>query len=95
MNDLIEALPKKDEVWKHTRSGGHYLIKGMSFNTITDQLDVRYKPLYPSEFSHFTRQLRGCPKAWMVSNDDGTPRFEKVGVIASSEQHFEWFVAPD
>ena len=78
MADLIEKLPKKGEVWEHTKTGGRYEIEGVTFNTITDRIDVSYLPLYQCEYERFNRQLMGHPKAFMHPNDDGTPRFKRI-----------------
>lgn len=79
MTDLSDILPKKGEIWEHTKSGDLYQVEGSTFNSITDRVDVSYVPLYPCEFSRFNRQMRGHPKAWLSSNEDGSPRFKKVG----------------
>lgn len=70
-------LPKIGTVWRHLKTGGHYVIVGSAFNTILDVMDVIYKPLYKCEFEQFTRPLLGHPKAWM-SEDNGHARFSQV-----------------
>lgn len=95
MPDLIEKLPKKGEVWKHTKTGGHYEVLGSTFNTITDRVDCKYKPLYPCEWPEFSRQIKDHPKAWMTPNEDGSPRFMLMGHILDAGKHMEWFEAPD
>lgn len=76
-------IPIKGEVWEHTKSGNCYQVEGAAFNSITDELDVIYLPLYSSEFSRFTRQMRGHPKAWISMNEDGTPRFKRVSLAGA------------
>ncbi|WP_113155906.1 hypothetical protein [Nitratireductor sp. OM-1] len=78
MADLFEQLPKKGEIWEHTKTGGRYEIEGSTFNTLTDTVDVSYIPLYACEYSRFNRQLLRHPKAFMSKNEDGTPRFSRV-----------------
>lgn len=94
MKDIIDSLPKKGEVWKHTKTGGHYEVTGSIFNTITDRVDVKYKPLYPCEWPEFSRQMTGNPKSWMTPNENGSLRFEKVGMVDDAAKHPEWFDAP-
>lgn len=79
MPDLFERMPKKGEMWEHTKTGQLYRVEGSTFNSITDQVEVSYTPLYPSEFDRFNRQIIGHPKAWLSNNEDGTPRFKRVG----------------
>ncbi|MBA5778076.1 hypothetical protein H2509_13180 [Stappia sp. F7233] len=71
-------LPRKGEIWQHTKSGARYVIAGAAYNAITDQSDVLYEPLYPCELQRFSRQLSAHPKAFLSQNDDGTPRFHRV-----------------
>lgn len=80
MSDLFDQLPKKGEIWEHTKSGGRYEIEGSTFNTITDKIDISYIPLYPCDYGRFNRQLMGHPKAFLSKNDDGTPRFSRVEI---------------
>lgn len=78
-SDLLQSLPVKGEIWQHTKTGGTYQIEGSVYNAITDKVDVRYVPLYPCEWSSFTRQIIGHPKAWFTPNEDGTPRYVRIG----------------
>lgn len=78
MGDLLDKLPVKGEVWRHTKTGGTYQIVGSVYNAITDAIDVEYVPLYPFDYARFTRQIVGHPKAWITPNKDGTPRYVKV-----------------
>jgi hypothetical protein len=78
MSDLLSRLPVRGETWRHTKTGNEYTIEGSSLNTITDQVDVIYRPLYDCDFDRFTRQIRGHSKAWLSKNEDGTPRFVRV-----------------
>ena len=78
MADILDVLPKKGEYFLHTKTGNLYHIEGSTFNTITDQIDIKYTPMYECEYGEFTRQLKGHPKAFMTPNDDGTPRFTRV-----------------
>jgi hypothetical protein len=69
MSDLYGKLPVKGEIWQHD---------GSSYNAITDKIDIVYLPMYSCEFTRFTRQVVGHPKAFLSKNDDGMPRFFKV-----------------
>lgn len=77
--DLLERMPRTGEVWEHTKTGRLYLVEGSTFNSITDQIEVSYVPLYPAEFDRFNRQIIGHPKAWLSFNEDGSPRFKLIG----------------
>ncbi len=70
--------PANGEVWEHVRSGGRYLIWGEVYNSVTDQVDVLYRPMYECEWPCFTRQLEGHPKAFLSLTEDGQPRFRRV-----------------
>lgn len=89
MGDLKDNRPQKGEVWQHTVSGGTYLIEGFTLNTITDQYDVRYTPLYECEIAEFTRQIEGHPKAFLSTNGDGTPRFKRLFTAIGYEAHLQ------
>ena len=54
------------------------MIEGASFNSVTDKVDVLYKPVEACEFSFFTRQMLGHEKAFLSQNEDGQPRFQRV-----------------
>lgn len=93
MTDLIEQMPVSGQIWKHTKTGGHYKIHGGTMNAVTDRIDVIYAPLYPSDFSLFSRQLRGHPKAFLSRNDDGSPRFVRVADVGAKHM-WEWLEKP-
>ena len=78
--DLFDRVPKKGEIWEHTKSGKLYQIEGATFNSITDQVEVSYVPRYPCEMDRFNRQLIGHPKAWLAPNEDGSPRYRLLGI---------------
>lgn len=73
-----DQLPVKGETWRHTKTGGTYIIEGSALNAITDKVDVIYAPLFRCDFARFTRQMLGHEKAFMSRNEDGTPRFVRV-----------------
>lgn len=77
--DLLDRFPQASEFWEHTATGKLYRVDGSTFNSITDQVEVSYVPMYPCEFDRFNRQIIGHPKAWLSHNADGTPRFKRVG----------------
>jgi hypothetical protein len=79
MTKLVSPLP--GDIWIHTRSGKRYRILTVGLNAITNQREVIYEPLYFCQFSHFTRQLDGHPKAFLSLNGTGDQRFilEKEG----------------
>lgn len=77
--DFLVRLPVKGDTWQHTKTGNLYHVEGSVYNAITDAVDVVYLPLYPCEWPRFTRQIVGHPKAWMTPNDDGSPRFVRLG----------------
>jgi hypothetical protein len=77
--DVFGRMPRMGEVWEHTASGKLYRIEGSTFNSITDQMEVSYLPLYPCEFDRFNRQVIGHPKAWLSLNEQGEPRYRRVG----------------
>lgn len=86
--------PIVGEVWKHTKTGGHYEIIGASYNVATDAVDVVYRPLYQSDFQRFNRPMHNHPKAWLFPNADGTARFVRVG-RANSKHLIEWYAEPE
>lgn len=80
---MSKQVPQKGDIWRHTKSGGEYEIIGSAFNTITDVIDLMYKPIISDpDFDMFTRQLLGHKKAFISKNEDGTPRFEFVETMA-------------
>lgn len=74
----VGDFPIDGEVWRHTKSGCDYMIAGHIFNTITDKVDVLYRPLYPCEREGFTRQMTGHSKAFISLNEDGELRFHRI-----------------
>lgn len=74
----VVRLPGLADVWEHSKSGKRYRIAGTVFNSITDQIDVEYVPLYPCPYPRFIRQLFGHPQAFLSTNEDGQPRFTRV-----------------
>ncbi len=87
--------PVTGEVWRHTKSGGHYEIIGASYNVVTDKVDVIYKPLYSTDFQRFNRPLYDHPKAWLFPNTDGTDRFVRVGKSGRRAHKIEWYDPPE
>lgn len=88
-----ENVPIKGDVWKHTASGAHYEIVGSVYNTLTDRLDVLYRPLYPCDYSLFSRQMAGGVKAFLSLHPDGSPRFVRVA-FAGMPHKWEWYEPP-
>lgn len=74
----VKDIPIEGEIWEHTKTANRYSIEGAAFNTITDKIDVIYRPLYPCAYERFSRPLMGVEKAWTTPNEDGTPRFKLV-----------------
>lgn len=74
--------PERGQLWRHVKTDGTYMIEGFSHNTITDRIDVVYRP-YAHESVHprFTRQLRGHAKSFLAMDGDN-PRFEFVGAVS-------------
>lgn len=75
---LVKDFPVEGEVWRHTKTGKDYMIAGLTFNAVTDKVDVLYRPLYPCEREGFTRQMNGHPKAFISINEDGERRFHQI-----------------
>jgi hypothetical protein len=62
-------------IWTHKGNEAFYRVTGLALNTITDEWDVEYVPLYPCRIAKFTRQAVNHEKAFterfaLVSNGD-------------------------
>lgn len=73
----MTLAPGINEIWQHTKTGNRYKIVGLVFNSITDEVDVVYAPLYPCEYAYFSRQMLDHPKAFLSENENGSPRFQR------------------
>lgn len=88
-----DRQPLAGEIWRHTKTGGHYQIVGASYNVVTDTVDVVYSPLYPCDFQRFNRPLYNHSKAWTLPNTDGTDRFVRVAKHGARHD-MAWYASP-
>lgn len=56
---------RRYDIWEHNETKKQYFIQGFAFNTITDQMDVIYEPLYKCDIPQFTRQIDGHEKSFL------------------------------
>lgn len=62
----IRANIPKGSIWQHKGNEAFYRVEGLQLNTITDEWDVEYIPLYNCKIESFTRQAVNHDKAFAV-----------------------------
>lgn len=61
--EIRMSIPE-GSIWTHKGNEAFYRVTGLALNTITDEWDVEYVPLYKCRISKFTRQAVNHEKAF-------------------------------